>query len=115
MFVLAGACAIAVAVLGSCLCGLAGGLAGGGVGWLAARRGSTVNPTQSLETASAVAVARAARAEELLALDALARELLEGSIGTRRGVARELGVDAAVLEEWANAWVGAMRGPRRRA
>ena len=105
---------LSVCILLLCISGLlccCGGLAGGGFGWVAAsgrshdRRGGVVSRV--------LGEARAHRAEEVLALDALAREVLEGDLGLRRRAAREVGVDVAALEEWAATWIRAMRGPRR--
>ena len=88
------------------LCCSLSALAGGGVGWLLARHaagGSGLEQQRSPRN----------RSSELLALDALAREVVAGDAATRALAARRVGTDTASLEAWAASWLRAMRGPRR--
>lgn len=56
---------------------------------------------------------RAARAAEMLAMDALAREVVTGGPDAHRLAAERLGSTEAAVGEWCIAWVRAMGGPKR--
>jgi hypothetical protein len=94
-------------VSASCGCATAGG-----GGWLAAKRADPLAVASTGRPADQ-SQALALRAQELLALDALARDVIAGGPILKRAAAANLGVSQQAFEEWCSAWFLAMRGPKR--
>ena len=98
-------CFAAACAAGGCCLGVACAGGGGALAWRAARLGNGTVPQSAREPSGR------ARADELIALDALAQEIRQGDLGVRRRAARELGVPVPDLDEWAAQWARLMRGP----